>query len=186
MSKKTTSTSRASAIPIRKARGKAKGPRKGEAKAVVDQPTIPMESPAPDAVETPTQTAAPETTPAALEATADAANAENATTPAEPTEAAQPPAAETLAEAKEKKKGKKQPKPLKMSALNAAAKVLADVGTPMNCQEMIDAMAKAKLWSSPNGQTPAATLYSAILREIKTKGKDARFKKTERGKFAAK
>ena len=85
-----------------------------------------------------------------------------------------------------KKKGKKDPNPPKMSALNAAAKVLADADTPMNCQEMIDAMAKAKLWSSPNGQTPAATLYSAILREIKTKGKDARFTKTERGKFAAK
>ncbi len=33
-------------------------------------------------------------------------------------------------------------------------------------------------------QTPHATLYSAILREIGTKGKGARFKKTERGKFA--
>ena len=28
-----------------------------------------------------------------------------------------------------------------------------------------------------------ATLFSAILRELKAKGKDARFKKTERGKF---
>jgi hypothetical protein len=28
-------------------------------------------------------------------------------------------------------------------------------------------------------------LYSAILRELTTKGKDARFRKTERGKFAA-
>jgi hypothetical protein len=35
-------------------------------------------------------------------------------------------------------------------------------------------------------QTPAATLYSAILREINTKGQEARFQKTERGKFAAK
>ena len=34
-------------------------------------------------------------------------------------------------------------------------------------------------------KTPHATLYSAMLREISTKGKDARFKKTERGKFAA-
>ena len=38
-------------------------------------------------------------------------------------------------------------------------------------------------WKSP--KTPHATLYSAILREINTKGNDARFKKTERGKFAA-
>lgn len=56
----------------------------------------------------------------------------------------------------------------------------------MNCQEMIDAMVKANLWSSPNGQTPAATLYSAILRETNTKGPASRFTKTERGKFAAK
>jgi hypothetical protein len=33
------------------------------------------------------------------------------------------------------------------------------------------------------GATPAATLYSAILREIKAKGKESRFVKTERGKF---
>jgi hypothetical protein len=68
----------------------------------------------------------------------------------------------------------------------AAAKVLVDAGTPMNCQELIGAMAEKKLWISPGGKTPHATLYSAILREIATKGKDARFTKTERGKFAAK
>jgi hypothetical protein len=38
-------------------------------------------------------------------------------------------------------------------------------------------------WKSPGGKTPDRTLYSAILREIATKGKDARFKKTERGQF---
>ena len=41
-------------------------------------------------------------------------------------------------------------------------------------------MAAKGYWSSPNGQTPAATLYSAILREINVKGKESRFKKTER------
>jgi len=74
----------------------------------------------------------------------------------------------------------------RMSAIDAAAKVLIDAGTPMNCQELIAAMAEKKLWTSPGGKTPHATLYSAILREITTKGKDARFTKTERGKFAAK
>ena len=74
----------------------------------------------------------------------------------------------------------------KISAIDAAAKVLADSGTAMNCQEMITAMTAKKLWTSPGGKTPQATLYSAILREIATKGKDARFTKTERGKFAAK
>jgi hypothetical protein len=74
----------------------------------------------------------------------------------------------------------------KLSALDAAAKVLAESGQPMNTREMIEALAAKKLWTSPGGKTPHATLYSAILREINEKGKDARFVKTERGKFAAK
>jgi hypothetical protein len=53
----------------------------------------------------------------------------------------------------------------------------------MGCNEMIAAMAKKDYWSSPNGQTPPATLYSAVLRELKKKGAESRFKKTERGKF---
>jgi hypothetical protein len=81
-----------------------------------------------------------------------------------------------------KGKSAKAAKPKKLSALDAAAKVLGDNGSPMNCQEMIEAMAKKGYWTSPGGKTPHATLYSAILRELKAK--DARFTKTERGKFA--
>src|SRR6202142_4091484 len=55
----------------------------------------------------------------------------------------------------------------KLSALDAAAKVLQETGQPMNCQEMIAAMAAKGYWSSPAGQTPAATLYAALEREIK-------------------
>jgi hypothetical protein len=73
----------------------------------------------------------------------------------------------------------------KLSAIDAAAKVLGGTKAAMNCKELIDALAAKKLWTSPGGKTPHATLYSAILREIATKGKDARFKKSERGKFAA-
>jgi hypothetical protein len=69
--------------------------------------------------------------------------------------------------------------------LDAAARVLAETGQAMNCQELITAMAEKGYWTSPGGKTPAATLYSAILRELQTKGNDARFKKTERGKFEA-
>ena len=72
----------------------------------------------------------------------------------------------------------------KLSALDAAAKVLQESGQPMTCQELIDAMAQKGYWSSPGGRTPAATLYSAILRELKAKGDQCRFVKTERGKFA--
>jgi outer membrane biosynthesis protein TonB len=70
----------------------------------------------------------------------------------------------------------------KLSALDAAARVLAEAGQPMTCQEMIDSMAAKGYWASPGGKTPSATLYSAILREL-TKGNASRFVKTERGKF---
>ena len=81
-------------------------------------------------------------------------------------------------------KNAKEKNPQKTSALEAAAKVLASSKVAMTTKEMIEAMAEKKLWSSPGGKTPDRTLYSAILREIATKGNDARFKKTERGKFA--
>jgi HB1, ASXL, restriction endonuclease HTH domain len=74
----------------------------------------------------------------------------------------------------------------KVSALDAAARVLKEEGKAMNCQEMIEVMAAKGYWKSPGGQTPASTLYSAILRETKVKGAEARFKKTERGKFQIK
>jgi hypothetical protein len=73
----------------------------------------------------------------------------------------------------------------KLSAIDAAAKVLAEADEPMNTKEMVDAMATKGYWTSPGGKTPHATLYSAIIREISVKGNDARFTKTERGKFAA-
>ena len=91
---------------------------------------------------------------------------------------------EPAAPAKTKKrKAAKEPKAKKTSALDAAAKVLAESGEAMTTQVMIEAMAAKGYWSSPGGATPAATLYSAILRELSTKGEQARFVKTERGKF---
>ena len=71
----------------------------------------------------------------------------------------------------------------KLSAIDAAAKVLAEGSEPMNTKQMIEAMTAKGLWTSPGGKTPHATLYSAILREITLKGKESRFVKTERGKF---
>ena len=85
-----------------------------------------------------------------------------------------------------KTKKAKAPKEKKLSAIDAAAQVLAVSKKPLNTKEMIEAMAAKSLWSSPGGKTPHATLYSAIIREISLKGKEARFVKTERGKFAAK
>jgi len=94
------------------------------------------------------------------------------------------PTTETPAKTKAPK-AKSEPKPKKVSALDAAAKVLGEAGKPMTCQEMIEEMSRKKYWTSPNGATPGATLYAAIIREIKVKGKDSRFEKAERGKFGS-
>jgi hypothetical protein len=74
----------------------------------------------------------------------------------------------------------------KMSALDAAAQVLANAKEPMNTKAMIEAMATKGLWTSPGGKTPHATLYAAILREINDKGAEARFEKVDRGQFRLK
>ena len=74
--------------------------------------------------------------------------------------------------------------PKKMSALDAAAKVLTETGRPMSCPELIAAMAAQGYWSSPKGKTPAATLYAALTREAATKGAASRFRKVGRGQFA--
>jgi HB1/ASXL restriction endonuclease-like protein with HTH domain len=92
----------------------------------------------------------------------------------------------TMTKASGAAKPKREPKEKKVSALDAAAKVLCESKEPMTTGEMIEAMAKKGLWKSPGGLTPAATLYSAILREINVKGKESRFAKTERGKFGIK
>src|SRR5262249_41643289 len=92
-------------------------------------------------------------------------------------------AAATPAPATTKAKKAKEPKAKKPSALDAAVRVLEEASQPMTCLDMIEAMAAKGYWTSPKGATPAATLYSAILREINGKGKEARFVKTERGKF---
>jgi hypothetical protein len=54
----------------------------------------------------------------------------------------------------------------------------------MSCPQMIGAMAQKGYWTSPGGKTPASTLYSALLREISTKGSRSRFVKTQPGQFA--
>jgi hypothetical protein len=71
----------------------------------------------------------------------------------------------------------------KTSQIQAALQVLANAKEPMNCQAMVEAMSAHGLWTSPGGKTPHATLYAAILREINTKGNDARFRKVDRGQF---
>ena len=91
--------------------------------------------------------------------------------------------------AKPKSRGSRQrsqPGAKKLSALDAAAKVLEEAGASLTCAEMIAAMAQKGYWASPAGKTPEGTLYSAILRELNTKGDAARFHKTGRGQFVRK
>jgi hypothetical protein len=79
-------------------------------------------------------------------------------------------------------KPKKERTVAKTGGLSAAVKVLQEAGQPLNCQEMIKRILEKGYWKT-EGKTPAATIYSAITREIKEKGEASRFRKTERGKF---
>jgi hypothetical protein len=79
----------------------------------------------------------------------------------------------------------KENKPKRVSALDAAAIVIAKADKPMRAVDMIAQMEAKGLWKSPGGKTPEATLYAAIIREIAAKGKEARFAKHDRGLFVA-
>jgi hypothetical protein len=50
----------------------------------------------------------------------------------------------------------------KLSALDAAARVLRETGQATSCPELIAQMATKGYWTSPKGQTPSATLYTAV------------------------
>jgi hypothetical protein len=128
-------------------------------------PTIAGETPAPEA---PAVELVPSTREQ-LEATASTSSEPVPTVSAKP---------------KRQRKAPAEPMEKKLSAIDAAAQVLQEAGTAMTTQEMIGAMAIKGYWSSPAGKTPAATLYSAILREITTKGDASRFTKTGPGRFA--
>ena len=82
-------------------------------------------------------------------------------------------------------KAPKEKMPKRVSALDAAAQVVAGAKVPMRAKEMIAEMEAKGLWKSPGGKTPEATLYAAIIREIAAKGEKARFKKHDKGVFVA-
>jgi hypothetical protein len=88
-------------------------------------------------------------------------------------------------DAKAKASMPKPTKPKRLSALDAAAKVLAESDRPLRAIDMIEVMRAQGLWTSPGGKTPEATLYAAITREIASKGTDARFQKVDRGMFTS-
>ena len=97
-----------------------------------------------------------------------------------------PPRDEGSAKRKTKKARAAKASDGRLSQLDAAVKVLRESGQPMSTKDMVETMGAKGYWSSPGGRTPEATLYSAILREVKNKGSEARFLKTERGRFTLK
>jgi hypothetical protein len=72
-----------------------------------------------------------------------------------------------------------------MSGLEAAYRVLAEAGKPMNARQIYDTVIDKGYWD-PQGLTPEATLSSAILHEMKKKGDASRFERPGKGLFAAK
>lgn len=79
---------------------------------------------------------------------------------------------------------RRPPKEPKASAMQAAVIVLGDAPPEgMSAKQMIEVMAERKLWTSPGGKTPEASLYASIIREIAKKGEGARFRKVSRGRF---
>ncbi|OPZ24008.1 MAG: hypothetical protein BWZ02_02998 [Lentisphaerae bacterium ADurb.BinA184] len=72
-----------------------------------------------------------------------------------------------------------------MSLLDAAVHLLGQAEEPMQCKDLVERARAAGLWAPRRGgRTPDRTLYSAILREINTKGDASRFRRAERGRFA--
>lgn len=65
----------------------------------------------------------------------------------------------------------------KLSLLEAAARILEQIETPLNCKEMIAKATEAGLWIPTAAKTPEQSLYSAIFREINGK-ENPRFKKS--------
>ncbi len=154
-------------------------------------PAVAPDAPAP--APTPATEERTEPTPGATEAAPAPEGAETqpdapAGQPGQAAPEAAPAAPEVPAVPPARKRAKRatpaEAKPGKPSALDAAAKVLAEEGRPMGCQELIGLMAAKGYWASPGGKTPAATLYSAMLREQQVKGDQARFVKVGRGQFA--
>jgi hypothetical protein len=92
--------------------------------------------------------------------------------------------AETTAPAAEPKTVKTPRADGTMSGLDAAAKVLVESDVKeLRLKRIVEIALDKKYWN-PDGKTPDNTLHAAIMREIKVKGSESRFKKAGRGIFA--
>lgn len=72
-----------------------------------------------------------------------------------------------------------------MTCLDAAYAVLTRLNKPMRTKAIMEQMVDRELWTSPGGSTPDATLTAAIIRDIAKRGEASRFKRGDRGYYAA-
>jgi hypothetical protein len=193
----------------------ARNPARNDAATTSTSPPKSPSSTAPDASSTTTPQAPSTTTPAtasrprrkarldvdALATTPTTSKSKEAPSKSKPS-AAKPPASQSTAS---KSRAAKLPtassstaKPSRStprassrpSALDAAAQVLAGLSKAesregITAPDLIERMTAAKLWTSPGGKTPGATLYSAMIREIARKGDESRFTRVSPGRFTA-
>lgn len=117
-------------------------------------------------------------TPATTPKTASGSKRQAKTKPESP---AQPAATSPAKGGKEPNAGKPAKEPKRLSCIDAAAQIIGK--EPIGCADLIAEMGARGLWTSPNGKTPDASLYAAVVREISAKGDAARFKKVDRGLF---
>lgn len=73
----------------------------------------------------------------------------------------------------------------KLSLLNAAVTVLERSDEALTTKQLVERAKVCGLWVPGSGKTPEQTLYSAMVRELKEKGQNARFTK-EGGHFRIK
>lgn len=86
-------------------------------------------------------------------------------------------AAKTAAPAKERKAKSPEAGERKMSLVKAALAVLGRTDEALGAKQLVERAKSGGLWTPGAGKTPEQTLYSALVREIKTKGSAARITK---------
>ena len=134
---------------------------------------------------TKTRNASKATKPAPMPAAKRPVRAKTAKATREPKDEAAPPQAATPTPVAGETKGSTS-MTSRMTCLDAAHAVLTRLNKPMRIREIMEQMVDRELWLSPGGSTPDATLTSAIIRDIAKRGDASRFKRVNRGYYAAK
>lgn len=94
-------------------------------------------------------------------------------------------AAKSAATTKTQKTAEPKAPEKKTSLIKAAVAILERSEEALGAKQLVERAKAEGLWTPGEGKTPEQTLYSAMVREIKTKGDSARFTK-EGGLFRIK